>query len=47
MRQKRAKAYKRLMNLYAQNFGFRSPFQVLGELYEPILKKESTTRSPF
>ena len=31
MRQKRAKAYKRLMNLYSQNFGFRSPFQVLGQ----------------
>lgn len=30
MRQKRAKAYKRLMNLYCQTFGFRQPFQVLG-----------------
>ncbi len=31
MRQKRAKAYKRLMSLYSQTFGFRQPFQVLGE----------------
>jgi len=31
MRQKRAKAYKRLMSLYSQVFGFRSPFQVLVE----------------
>jgi len=29
MRQKRAKAYKRLMTLYAQTFNFRQPYQVL------------------
>lgn len=29
MRQKRAKAYKRLMALYVQTFNFRAPFQVL------------------
>jgi hypothetical protein len=30
MRQKRARAYKRLMALYVQTFNFRAPFQVLG-----------------
>ena len=30
MRQKRAKAYKKLMHLYCMNFGFRQPYQVLG-----------------
>ncbi|KDQ17180.1 hypothetical protein BOTBODRAFT_172254 [Botryobasidium botryosum FD-172 SS1] len=29
MRQKRAKAYKKLMNLYTLSFGFRQPYQVL------------------
>ncbi|KAH7341893.1 Fcf1-domain-containing protein [Rhizoctonia solani] len=29
MRQKRAKAYKKLMALYSMNFGFRQPYQVL------------------
>lgn len=33
MRQKRAKAYKRLMTLYAQTFGFRQPYQVLGRSF--------------
>jgi hypothetical protein len=31
MRHKRAKAYKRLMALYHLSFGFREPYQVLGE----------------
>ena len=30
MRQKRAKAYKKLMAMYELNFGFRQPYQVLG-----------------
>ena len=30
MRQKRAKAYRKLMNLYSISFGFRQPYQVLG-----------------
>ena len=30
MRQKRAKTYKRVMALYTQTFGFRTPFQILG-----------------
>lgn len=30
MRQKRAKTYKRVMALYTQTFGFRTPFQMLG-----------------
>ena len=30
MRQKRAKAYRKLMSLYAMSFGFRQPYQVLG-----------------
>ncbi|KAF8807573.1 PIN domain-like protein [Phlegmacium glaucopus] len=29
MRQKRAKAYRKLMNLYSISFGFRQPYQVL------------------
>lgn len=29
MRQKRAKAYKRVMALYVSAFGFRQPYQVL------------------
>lgn len=29
MRQKRAKAYKRVMALYVSTFGFRQPYQVL------------------
>lgn len=32
MRHKRAKTYKRLMAVYVQTFGFRQPFQVLGQL---------------
>jgi U3 small nucleolar RNA-associated protein 23 len=31
MRQKRAKTYKRVMALYTQAFGFRQPFQLLGQ----------------
>lgn len=30
MRQKRAKAYRKLMSLYCMSFGFREPYQVLG-----------------
>jgi len=30
MRQKRAKAYRKLMTLYSISFGFRQPYQVLG-----------------
>ena len=30
MRQKRAKAYRKLMALYSISFGFRQPYQVLG-----------------
>lgn len=29
MRQKRAKAYKRVMALYVSAFGFRQPYQIL------------------
>ncbi|KAJ3841061.1 PIN domain-like protein [Lentinula raphanica] len=29
MRQKRAKTYRKLMNLYAMTFGFRQPYQIL------------------
>ena len=29
MRQKRAKAYRKLMSLYCMSFGFRQPYQVL------------------
>lgn len=29
MRQKRAKAYKKLMALYSMSFGFRQPYQVV------------------
>ena len=32
MRQKRAKAYRKLMHLYSMSFGFRQPYQVLGML---------------
>lgn len=32
MRQKRAKAYRKLMNLYSISFGFRQPYQVLGSV---------------
>lgn len=31
MRQKRAKAYRKLMHLYSLSFGFRKPYQVLCE----------------
>ena len=31
MRQKRAKAYRKLMALYSLSFGFRQPYQILGE----------------
>lgn len=31
MRQKRAKAYRKLMSLYSMSFGFRQPYQTLGK----------------
>ena len=31
MRQKRAKAYRKLMALYSMSFGFRQPYQVLSK----------------
>lgn len=39
MRQKRAKAYKRLMQTYSLTFGFRQPYQVLGAFahFSPVL----------
>jgi hypothetical protein len=30
MRQKRAKTYKKYMNMYSTVFGFREPYQVIG-----------------
>jgi hypothetical protein len=36
MRQKRAKTYKRVMALYTQTFGFRTPFQILGKFSSTI-----------
>lgn len=35
MRQKRAKAYRKLMTLYSMSFGFRQPYQVLGTYTHP------------
>ena len=32
MRHKRAKTYKRAISIYTTAFGFRQPYQVLGEL---------------
>lgn len=49
MRQKRAKAYKRLMQTYSLTFGFRQPYQVLGAfghfspLLSPALQSHRTT----
>lgn len=37
MRQKRAKAYRKLMALYSTTFGFRQPYQVLGKFETPTL----------
>jgi len=34
MRHKRAKTYKRAISIYTTAFGFRQPFQVLGESVE-------------
>jgi hypothetical protein len=31
MRHKRAKAYRKLMALYSMTFGFRQPYQILGD----------------
>jgi hypothetical protein len=36
MRQKRAKAYKRLMSAYSITFGFRQPFQTLRSFRPPL-----------
>lgn len=35
MRQKRSKAYRKLMSMFSTSFGFRQPYQVLGA-YEPL-----------
>jgi U3 small nucleolar RNA-associated protein 23 len=35
MRQKRAKAYRKLMAMYEMTFGFRQPYQVLGIFLVP------------
>ena len=43
MRQKRAKAYRKLMSLYSMSFGFRQPYQVLGA---PPLPHTRPCRSP-
>lgn len=46
MRQKRAKAYKRVMALYVSTFGFRLPYQVLlsdGFLLESAKQKDIDT----
>jgi hypothetical protein len=43
MRQKRAKAYKKLMAMYELSFGFRQPYQVIGEVFlvdQTIERKE-------
>ncbi|KAI1797803.1 PIN domain-like protein [Ganoderma leucocontextum] len=40
MRQKRAKAYRKLMSLYSMSFGFRQPYQVLVDSH---MCKEATT----
>ncbi|KAF9535850.1 Fcf1-domain-containing protein [Crepidotus variabilis] len=37
MRQKRAKSYRKLMQLYSMSFGFRQPYQVLGTLTAALL----------
>jgi U3 small nucleolar RNA-associated protein 23 len=36
MRQKRAKAYRKLMAMYELYFGFRQPYQVLGSHTQPF-----------
>ena len=43
MRQKRAKAYRKLMNLYSISFGFRQPYQVLGSVISYTHKQTSPT----
>jgi U3 small nucleolar RNA-associated protein 23 len=37
MRQKRAKAYRKLMALYSMTFGFRKPYQVLSKPLSSII----------
>ena len=37
MRGKRAKQYRKLMNQYALTFGFRKPYQVLGQSLVALL----------
>ncbi|TDL17079.1 Fcf1-domain-containing protein, partial [Rickenella mellea] len=41
MRQKRAKAYRKLMALYCMSFGFREPYQVL---VDALMCKEATAQ---
>jgi hypothetical protein len=50
MRQKRAKAYRKLMSLYALSFGFHQPYQVLGKfatnlwIGSPFISWQSTLK---
>ena len=45
MRHKRAKAYRKLMALYSMSFGFRQPYQVLGDCSTPSLPVLSTDKA--
>ena len=45
MRQKRAKTYKRVMALYTQTFGFRTPFQILGKFNDEAKRGRGATAS--
>ena len=49
MRQKRAKAYRKLMHMYSMSFGFRQPYQVLGKCNSghKILLNVKTKLSPL
>ena len=47
MRQKRAKAYRKLMALYSTSFGFRQPYQVLGVSYLQSIPGPSLSVSDF
>ena len=46
MRQKRAKAYRKLMNLYSISFGFRQPYQVLGSVSHIPTNRPGTQNHP-
>lgn len=51
MRQKRAKAYRKLMSLYSLTFGFREPYQVLSayaenaSMYEVLIDFVQSTQN--